>query len=352
MGRGYVTAAIRRTMGYPAKGYVPMSVRKPMSANQIIINYNDALQRYNRYMENMDYINSSTRYEKLPEGKESLDVNLGFLHRMDEKYMDSLGESPNVTPSYLNFAYEKMKKISMSPEDKAGMQEELDKIKSILEHNHEGMKELELREQFKVVTSGKLQYVPKKIQKTIFNDEEKKQFAEFVLEPKADGRSIISKLPFNDNYDKLEPFLPKNTVWKFNKDRDPYKTFAEYTEDGNRGDLYDRNLNKKDSEGAYHDVMYLNFKKHPEVAILRPDIHLYDGKKWESLRPVKVGGSWLNTLNRFAYSDYEGATERVWASYKKENGYRTYNELSNAEKKIVDSPGRKPLTQVFYVDEG
>jgi len=315
---------------------------------KIIINYNDLI----RYRENMDYINSSRPYFKLPEGKESLDVNLGFLHRMDEKYMNSLGESPNVTPSYLNFAYEKMKKISMSPEDKAGMQEELDKIKSILEHNHEGIKELELREQFKVVTSGKLQYVPKKIQKTIFNDEEKKQFAEFVLEPKADGRSIISKLPFNDNYDKLEPFLPKNTVWKFNKDKDPYKTFDEYTEDGNYGDLYDRNLNKKNSEDAYHDVMYLNFKKHPEVAILRPDILLYDGKKWEPLRPVKVGGSWLNTLNRFVYSDYEGATERVWASYKKENGYRTYDELSNAEKKIVDSPGVKSLNQVFYVGEG
>jgi hypothetical protein len=34
MGRGYVTVAIRRTMGYPAKGYVPMRIRKPMSANQ------------------------------------------------------------------------------------------------------------------------------------------------------------------------------------------------------------------------------------------------------------------------------------------------------------------------------
>jgi len=34
MGRGYVTAAVRRTMGYPAKGYVPMGIRKTMSANQ------------------------------------------------------------------------------------------------------------------------------------------------------------------------------------------------------------------------------------------------------------------------------------------------------------------------------
>lgn len=34
MGRGYVTAAIRRTMGYPMRGYVPMGIRQPMSANQ------------------------------------------------------------------------------------------------------------------------------------------------------------------------------------------------------------------------------------------------------------------------------------------------------------------------------
>ena len=34
MGRGYLTAAIRQKMGYPMKGYVPMSIRQPMSANE------------------------------------------------------------------------------------------------------------------------------------------------------------------------------------------------------------------------------------------------------------------------------------------------------------------------------
>jgi hypothetical protein len=34
MGRGYITAAVRRTMGYPMKGYVRVDLRKPMSAMQ------------------------------------------------------------------------------------------------------------------------------------------------------------------------------------------------------------------------------------------------------------------------------------------------------------------------------
>jgi len=34
MGRGYITVAIRRRMGYPMKGYVRVGDRKPMSANQ------------------------------------------------------------------------------------------------------------------------------------------------------------------------------------------------------------------------------------------------------------------------------------------------------------------------------
>lgn len=34
MGRGYVTIAIRRKMGYPLKGYVPMNIRQSMSANE------------------------------------------------------------------------------------------------------------------------------------------------------------------------------------------------------------------------------------------------------------------------------------------------------------------------------
>lgn len=41
MGRGYLTAAVRRAMGYPAKGYVPMSVRRTMSANQNELPMND-----------------------------------------------------------------------------------------------------------------------------------------------------------------------------------------------------------------------------------------------------------------------------------------------------------------------
>jgi hypothetical protein len=34
MGRGYLTVAVRRTMGYPMKGYIPMSTRQPISANE------------------------------------------------------------------------------------------------------------------------------------------------------------------------------------------------------------------------------------------------------------------------------------------------------------------------------
>jgi actin-related protein len=34
MGRGYLTVAIRRTMGYPMRGYVPMNIRQSVSANE------------------------------------------------------------------------------------------------------------------------------------------------------------------------------------------------------------------------------------------------------------------------------------------------------------------------------
>jgi hypothetical protein len=38
MGRGYLTVAIRQKMGYPLRGYVPMGIRQPMSANSNISN--------------------------------------------------------------------------------------------------------------------------------------------------------------------------------------------------------------------------------------------------------------------------------------------------------------------------
>jgi hypothetical protein len=34
MGRGYLTVSVRRKMGYPMKGYVPVGIRQPMSANK------------------------------------------------------------------------------------------------------------------------------------------------------------------------------------------------------------------------------------------------------------------------------------------------------------------------------
>jgi len=34
MGRGYITVAIRRKMGYPMRGYVPVNIRQPISANE------------------------------------------------------------------------------------------------------------------------------------------------------------------------------------------------------------------------------------------------------------------------------------------------------------------------------
>lgn len=38
MGRGYLTVAVRQKMGYPLRGYVPMGIRQPMSANSNISN--------------------------------------------------------------------------------------------------------------------------------------------------------------------------------------------------------------------------------------------------------------------------------------------------------------------------
>jgi len=38
MGRGYLTVAIRQKMGYPLRGYVPINIRQPMSANSNISN--------------------------------------------------------------------------------------------------------------------------------------------------------------------------------------------------------------------------------------------------------------------------------------------------------------------------
>ena len=34
MGRGYLTVSVRRKMGYPMRGYVPVGIRQPMSANE------------------------------------------------------------------------------------------------------------------------------------------------------------------------------------------------------------------------------------------------------------------------------------------------------------------------------
>lgn len=46
MGRGYLTVAIRRKMNYPLKGYVPMSVRQSMSANENIFREKSKLNVY------------------------------------------------------------------------------------------------------------------------------------------------------------------------------------------------------------------------------------------------------------------------------------------------------------------
>jgi hypothetical protein len=103
MGRGYVTAAVRRTMGYPMRGYIPMNIRQPISANQYPIGkekykYNPKLISIPDEKNGMLFTDSYGRKLQNIEFPKNLDISELPYEVM--RYFDKNG-MPIKTPMYI-----------------------------------------------------------------------------------------------------------------------------------------------------------------------------------------------------------------------------------------------------------
>jgi hypothetical protein len=323
MGRGYVTVAIRRTMGYPMKGYVPMSVRKPMSAMQNKPIANSSINQ-NRYQEEKAYV-------------EKLKNNFFLKHKLTEKYLQKLEDEAQLNPW----------------SEESG---ERAVILRGLTNGGEDTEKLPLNEKFYKIIN-RIEGRPAWNRLIHLSEKEKEQFANYFFENKEKANPIMDRYtgkkrtvkyddfetielgpsgtsPYPGGWDAIQhSYFPKKFAKKVDKINEFGENLWENASNKIRETAYDKNLNEYDGKENTYEVLNIIRKKYP--LITKFEHNGIDGiiaktpDKSQIIPTVNESYKLTTKINEILKNE--------WNDYKKERGLRFYNELSNTEKNVLRS---------------
>ena len=269
-------------------------------------------------VENEKYLRESKAYV------EKLKNNFTKKHKLTNEYLQKLEDT-----------------IEGKPYTKASREasEERNKILTGLTNGGENTEKLPLNEKFYKIIN--------RIEgRNYFNDlihlseKEKEQFANYFFENKEKANPIIDKrtgerrtVKYYDFENKNATYLPVSLTRKINKINGFGDNLWENASYLIRETAYDKNLNKYDGKENTYEVLNRIRKKHSLIT-------KFENKGIDDLiSKIPEKSQIMPTINE-AYkliSKMNGILENEWNDYKKENGFRFYNELSSAEKNALRS---------------
>ena len=212
MGRGSLTIAIRRKMNYPIKGYVPMGIRQPMSANETELPIEMTIpigkikkEKYNTYSEAVE--NGTIVFRQLLKQQSNNAYNTMLNHPDAAMIEDSDGE---------NFIQDTINNLIANPIEFSEYPNlNYQPWEAHAKNSIDYIKKMTIPELFKVVDT--------------FSNMSERDVNAYLLKTVADRNKLMN-----------------------------------YVKDGNKDGIPVKNINNKNSDWEFHDYMYAMKKKLPD----------------------------------------------------------------------------------------
>lgn len=204
-----------------------------------------------------------------------------------------------------------------------------------LTNNGEDTKKLPLNEQFNAVINR----MDGGIRSSNFNEKEKGKFANYFFANRDSFNPIIdsdTKKRRPIEYEDFYEYMPSSLTRKIGSIHGFSDNYWESASSIIRQTAYDKNLNRYDGKENTYEVLDRVRKKYPLVKKLEDPFayNIFDYMKTTPTPSLIIPT--INNTYKFV-TKMNGVLKNEWNDYKKEKGFRFYDELSDAEKNALRS---------------
>jgi len=237
-------------------------------------------------------------------------------HKLTKEYLQELEDNYKLTSDYK-------------------FESERNLILSGLTNKGENTKKLPLNEQFDAIINR----IDGGIRPSDFNENEKEKFANHFFANRDAFSQIIDMntkkrrpIEYLDFYEYMPSSLTKKVSFIDNFPDYYWESASSLI----RQTAYDKNLNRYDGKENTYEVLDRIRKKNPLVKALEDPyaFNVFDYMR-KTPQPLLIIPS-INKTYEFA-NKIDGIIKNEWNDYKKEKGFRFYDELSGAEKNVLRS---------------